>query len=297
MSLFMDCPAAPALALHCPNATAKEAAAAAVRRGDIVLHALPHNPQLELMDAGLLVASVEMSQAVATALGQPRPRVASVRDVTGVTRAAVPVLAAAGVEAISIGANSLSAPADLPRAFIWRDEASDSEIFGLYHGLGYGGITKGDCATLNNGDSGGSSPSRAGLDLVLAHNGTAVAYAWNEDNTGPHTPAAARANLATLRQEFPNATVVCAGLDAALPALRAARAAGTLPVVTKEVGDSWIWGVPSDPWKLSAFRCLGRLRNASSSTPAAQTPEWREFSRCVNTSDNFATRRSSHHPL
>jgi hypothetical protein len=70
----------------------------------------------------------------------PRKHVFSQRDVPGLTRAALRPLADAGVRAISVGVNGASAPPAVPRAFVWRDEASATDMLTFYHPLGYGGI-------------------------------------------------------------------------------------------------------------------------------------------------------------
>jgi len=57
------------------------------------------------------------------------------RDVPGLTRAAVPLLAASGVRALSVGVNWGSAPPGVPKSepFIWRDEASGTELIAMWH--------------------------------------------------------------------------------------------------------------------------------------------------------------------
>jgi hypothetical protein len=35
-----------------------------------------------------------------------------------------------------------------------------------------------------------------------------------------------------------------------------------LPIITDEIGDTWLYGVPSDPWKNVAFREMSRIRRA-----------------------------------
>lgn len=44
VSLFLDCPAR--IGVKCPNSTAVASVKAAIRRGDITWHALPHNAQV-----------------------------------------------------------------------------------------------------------------------------------------------------------------------------------------------------------------------------------------------------------
>ena len=44
------------------------------------------------------------------------------------TRGVVPILAKLPGAAVSVGVNPFSSPPDVPKAFVWRDEASDSEV-------------------------------------------------------------------------------------------------------------------------------------------------------------------------
>lgn len=140
VSLFLECP--PNLGLICPDALAVASFDAAVRAGDIHWHALPHNAQVEVMDASLLAFSVQLTHDLDRRFGLPAKRTMSQRDVPGLTRAAVPVLAAAGVQAISVGVNSGSAPPDVPHntPFIWRDEPSGTSLLAFWHPGGYSGV-------------------------------------------------------------------------------------------------------------------------------------------------------------
>lgn len=57
------------------------------------------------------------------------------RDVPGFTRNAIPILTAEGVRAVTIGVNGGSAPPGVPKntPFIWRDEASGTELVTVLH--------------------------------------------------------------------------------------------------------------------------------------------------------------------
>src|SRR5690606_21311736 len=57
---------------------------------------------------------------------------------------------------------------------------------------------------------------------------------------------------------FPEAQVVASSLDAYAAALWEAR--DRLPVVTAEIGDTWIHGAGTDPAKVARYRELSRLR-------------------------------------
>jgi hypothetical protein len=94
--------------------------------------------------------------------------------VPGLTRAAVPILAAAGVRALSVGVNGGSAPPGVPKnaPFVWRDATSGAEVLAFWHPGGYGGGYKG--ADVGSAADCVQAP---GFDRVLC-------YAWRCDNTG-----------------------------------------------------------------------------------------------------------------
>eukprot|EP01052_Picozoa_sp_SAG31_P040738 SAG31_NODE_5979_length_2228_cov_1.962424_1_plen_115_part_00 len=78
------------------------------------------------------------------------------------------------------------------------------------------------------------------------------------DNSGPSDPTHA---LAQLRSKYPGANVHMSTFDAFFTEANKAQNKQRLPVVTAEIGDAWIYGVPSDPLKCAQFRAAGRLRD------------------------------------
>ena len=90
-----------------------------------------------------------------------------------------------------------------------------------------------------------------GSDLV-------VDVEMRNDNDGPHTLEAIAKIYADLRKQFPHAQVTAANLSEIAAAVEPYRS--QLPVVTQEIGDTWIYGVPSDPIKVARYRELARLR-------------------------------------
>jgi hypothetical protein len=55
----------------------------------------------------------------------------SQRDVPGLTRAAIPLLAKAGVKGVTVGENGACAPVNVPPIFLWRDNATGTEVIAL----------------------------------------------------------------------------------------------------------------------------------------------------------------------
>ena len=105
----------------------------------------------------------------------------------------------------------------------------------MYHHHDYGGVVK-----------------VPGSDL-------AIDIEVRNDNSGPHSLDEIHAIYAGLRKRFPNAQVAASNLSGMADAVEPYR--GGLPVVTEEIGDTWIYGVPSDPLKVARYREIARLRS------------------------------------
>jgi hypothetical protein len=204
----------------------------AIVAGDIVWHGLPFTFHSELVDPDLFRFGLGLSQRLDQRFGR-KTVAAKMTDVPGHTRGIVPLLAEAGIRFLHIGVNEASTPPDVPPVFRWRDEASDSEIMVMFQ------HTYGTTATI------------PGLDEALT-------FAHTNDNHGPQTPAQVDAVYAHLREEFPAAQIRAATLDDFAHVLEQVRA--ELPVISDEIGDSWIHGVGTDPLKVSRYRALCRLR-------------------------------------
>jgi len=209
----------------------RRAMESAIQRGDIAWHALPFSWQTEMLDQSMIAGALSISQSLdrrfrCTTSG------AKMTDVPGHTRALIAPLATNGVTFLDIGVNGGSTPAELPPLFLWKN-AKGQTLTVMYHSA-YGGVTQ-----------------VPGSDL-------AIAIEVRDDNTGPHDPKEIAAIYQQLRQKYPNATVVAANLSDIANAVAPHR--DSLPVVTQEVGDTWIHGVGSDPLKVARYRELARLR-------------------------------------
>ncbi len=204
----------------------------AVADGAIAWHALPFSWQTELLTPSLIAGGLGFSAALDRRYGR-RTVGAKMTDVPGHTRGLVAPLAAHGMQLLDIGVNAASTPPDVPDLFLWRS-TSGASLPVLYHRHDYGGT------------------------LAIPGTGTAVAVEVRNDNSGPHTSAEIAGIYARLRSEFPGASVEAATLNDAALAVAPIRA--QLPVVTGEIGDTWIYGAASDPGKIARFRELARLR-------------------------------------
>lgn len=200
--------------------------------GDLAWHALPFSWETELLDRSMIVGALGLSQSLDRRFGRTTTG-AKMSDVPGHSRGIVGPLAENGVKLLDIGVNGASTPPDVPSLFVWKDPEGASIVM-MYHHKGYGGVVQ-----------------VPGSDL-------AVAVEMRGDNGGPHAVDEIKKTYAELRKQFPNAKVTASNLSEIASAVEPYR--GNLPVVTQEIGDTWIYGVPSDPVKVARYREVSRLR-------------------------------------
>ena len=205
----------------------------AIARGDIAWHALPFTWQTEMLSPSMIEGSLALAQSLDRRFGTVTTG-AKMTDVPGHTRGIIPPLAKHGVTFLEIGVNGGSTPAVLPPIFLWKDP-SGATLAMMYH-HDYEGI-----AVVPGSD----------LALVTRVRG---------DNSGPHKPEEIDRIHADLAARFPNAEIVATNLSEMANALTPFR--DKLPVVTEEIGDTWIYGCASDPLKVARYREISRLREA-----------------------------------
>jgi hypothetical protein len=203
----------------------------AISAGDIAWHALPFTWQTELMDASMISGALGLSQSLDRRFGRTTTG-AKMTDVPGHTRGLIAPLAAQGVKFLDIGVNDASTPAEIPPLFLWKDPDGSALVIMYHHGYG---------SVVRVPDS----------DLV-------VAIIVRDDNSGPHTLEEVHELYSTLSARFPSAQIVPTNLTEIANAVEPHR--GSLPVLTGEIGDTWIHGVASDPLKLARYREVARLR-------------------------------------
>lgn len=203
---------------------------AAIRRGDITWHALAYTTYSELMDETLLRYNLSISRKLCERYGKT-VCAAKQTDVPGHTIAMIPEMAKAGVKYMHIGINGASRPVAVPPMFRWQ--YGGEEIIIDYSPF-YGAVSMVE-----------------GCDEVME-------FAHSKDNMGPPTAEEVDEILAEMQEKYPNAVIEASTMDAFYQAIAPFR--DRLPVVTDEIGDTWIHGVGTDPYKVSAMRSLLALR-------------------------------------
>lgn len=226
----------------------------AIQSGDIAWHAMPFTWQSEMLDRSLISSALKISAVLDQRFGK-KTVAGKLTDVPGHTRGLIAPVVEAGVEFLDIGDNPGCRAPDVPflhasgmtgptkpgaeplephcHLFNWRNPQGQ-QVMVLYHPLGYDGTV-----------------AVPGTDI-------AVSIRVAIDNSGPHTAQQVKEYYAALRARFPGARIVATNLSTVATALRKVR--DRLPVVTQEIGDTWIYGPASDPGKVARYRELCRLR-------------------------------------
>ena len=215
------------------NAQDRKRMEQAIAAGDIAWHALPFTWQTELLDRSAIAGAIGFSKSLDKRFGR-KTTGAKMTDVPGHSRGLIGPLTENGVTFLNIGVNSASTPPDVPDAFVWRDSNNASLVM-MYHRLAYGGVVR------------------------IPKSDLAVAVEMRDDNAGPHTMDEIKGIYANLKRRFPKAKTQAANLTDIANAVEPHK--GDLPVLTQEIGDTWIYGIASDPVKLARYREVLRLRN------------------------------------
>lgn len=214
------------------SAAQRRAMEAAVAAGDIAWHALPFTWQTEMLDRSMIEGALGFSTTLDRRFGR-KTIGAKMTDVPGHSRGIVAPLHEHGVRLLDVGINPASTPPEAPDLFLWKTPEGGS-LAVLYHRQDYGSV------------------------IQIPGTGVAVDVEVRSDNSGPHTPAEIAGIYAKLRAQFPGAEIHAANLSEVAAAIEPVR--DMLPVVTSEIGDSWIYGCASDPNKVARYREVARLR-------------------------------------
>lgn len=203
----------------------------ALKNGNIIAHALPFTTHTELLDEDTLEYGLEIADRLDALRGR-KTISAKMTDVPGHTKALVPLLAKHGIKLLHIGVNGASALCKVPPCFLWK--CGDSEVVVIYSG-DYGGAFSCDL-----------------IDEVLYFDHTL-------DNRG--TPSANKIlkKLDDIQSEYPEYEITAGSMDDIAEVLWEKR--GSLPVITSELGDTWIHGSAADPYKSASLRELIALKN------------------------------------
>lgn len=202
----------------------------AIREGNIAPHAMPFTTHTELLDEDSLDFGLSVVDALDTLRGR-KTVAAKMTDVPGHTKGIVPMLAKHGIKLLHIGVNGASALVDVPPCFLWKN--GDSEVVVIYSGA-YGGAFKSDL-----------------VEEILYFDHTL-------DNHGAPSPEKVLAHFDEIQMQYPDYEITAGTIDDFADVIWEVR--HKLPVFEGEMGDSWIHGSATDPYKSACLRTLMRLK-------------------------------------
>jgi hypothetical protein len=202
-----------------------------VQEGMVVWHALPFTTHTELLGLEDLIRGLYVGRSLGTRFRRESVA-AKMTDVPGHTWILPTLLAAAGVKFLHLGCNPCSTPPNVP--FLFRWEGPDgSQVMTMYSRGGYG--------TQLLPPPGWKLP----VWLALQH---------TSDNASPQRAEAVQEILHSVHERSPGTEVIFGTLDDFARALEELNP--DLPVVRKDLADSWIHGVGTFPAQVSTLRDL-----------------------------------------
>ena len=218
--------------LRTVKGTAKDELIDAINQGYIAWHGLPFTTHSELMDEDLFNFGIGISKDLDRRFVK-NTIAAKLTDVPGHTRGIIEPLFNNGIKYLHIGINGVSHIPKVYDTFIWRNSKGNEIIVDYCHGYGKTTIVP-------------------GFDEVLF-------FAHSGDNLGPPSEEDVYRQISNIQKQFPNACVKASTLDDYAWALMKVK--DKLPVITEEIGDTWIHGIASDPYKVSSFLEVLRLKD------------------------------------
>ena len=225
----------------------------AIREGNIAPHAMPFTTHTELLDEDSLDFGLSLADALDTLRGR-KTVAAKMTDVPGHTKGLVPLLAKHGIKLLHIGVNGASALVDVPPCFLWKN--GESEVVVIYSGA-YGGAFKSD---------------RVEEILYFDH---------TLDNHGAPSPEKVLAHFDEIQKQYPGYEITAGTIDDFADVIWQVRE--KLPVFEGEMGDSWIHGSATDPYKSACLRTLMRLKRQwlCDGTLKRESDEYKNFTDAV----------------
>jgi len=202
----------------------------ALLRGDIVWNGVPYTVESEIMSKEHFAACLKLSQQLDRRFGKTT-LAAKMTDVPGHTRSIVTQLSDAGISLLHIGVNGASAVPEVPPISRWKN-TDGKEIVLIYQGV-------------------------YGEDMILPDGETVVSINFTNDNVGPHSLEHIKQIYARAKSRYPNATIAATSLNEVARDIQTMM--DKIPVLTSEIGDTWIYGFGSSPLRIARFKALSRL--------------------------------------
>lgn len=196
----------------------------AIRRGDICWHGLPFTTHTELMNKRLFNYGLSYSKNLDERFGR-KTIAAKMTDVPGHTKGIIKEMENNGIKYLHLGVNPASCPPNVPKIFLWKD--GENQIIVNYAG-------------------------EYGEEVAIDGGSEILVFAHSDDNCGPPSKREALGIIEKYERKYPEAEVIGSTLDAFARYIETF--SDKFPVISEEIGDTWIHGIGSDPEKVRQYR-------------------------------------------
>ncbi|HHT66886.1 MAG TPA: hypothetical protein GX010_01465 [Erysipelotrichaceae bacterium] len=207
-----------------------------IHNQQLVLHALPFTSHTESMSVNDMEHLFDCAKRICSKYNLSFPMSAKTTDVPGHTIALVKYLAKNGVRFLHMGCNPASIYPDVPMLFWWEDREGNRVL--VFYNKTYG-------STL-------LPPKDWKYPVWLSLQQT-------NDNVGPQPWSQIEQNEKEIKKAYPGAEVLFGSLDDFYCEIIKCDLS-SLPVIKKDLGDTWIHGVATYPKEVGLIR---RARNVA----------------------------------
>jgi len=202
-----------------------------IEEGQIVWHALPYTSHTDFCTAGDYIEGLRYAVMLSEKYNKPYPVSAKMTDVPGHGIMLPEILGKAGIKFLHLGCNAFANPPKVPDLFKWQAPSGES-VLAMYSKGGYG-------TSLFPPDD-----WEFPVWMALMH---------TSDNCGPHSADIIENLVRTIHSKYPNVEVVCGTMDDFYHELSKCDLSN-VPVITKDLSDTWIHGVGTYPAEISIIR-------------------------------------------
>ena len=209
-----------------------------IREGQIVWHGLPFTSHTDFAAPDEYAEVFRYARELAEHYQKPMPLSAKMTDVPGHGRMLPEMLTQAGIRFLHLGCNEFATPPQVPGLFFWQGSGG-GRVLTMYSKGGYGtGLLPPE-----------GWPYPVWMALMHTH-----------DNCGPQSAELILKMVEKARKSYPDAEIVCGSMDDFYRELEKCDLS-SVPVVDKDLADTWIHGVGSYPEEVRLLRaCRERAR-------------------------------------
>lgn len=202
-----------------------------IEKGQIVWHGLPFTSHTDFCAPEEYVQGLQYARRLSERYGKPCTVTGKMTDVPGHGLMLPDLLDQAGIRFLHLGCNEFATPPMVPPLFFWQGPGG-GRVLTMYSKGGYG------TGLLPTEDW----PFPVWMALMHTH-----------DNCGPQSAEIILRMAEKAREAYPAAEIVCGSMDDFYRELAKCDLSG-LPVVDKDLADTWIHGVGSYPAEISQMR-------------------------------------------